>query len=129
MSNEELHMGKHLYTAQQFINAMPGSGGIIATIAKRVGCDWHTAKKYITEYATVKIAYEAECETIDDMAESTIIKSIQDGNTQDAKWWLARKRREKFATLEHKDITTGGEKLIPEPTYIDYRVAFTDSEE
>lgn len=90
-------MGKPLYTARQFINAMPGSGGIYATIAKRVGCDYATVKKYIANYPTVAQAYEAECETVTDMAVSVVIKSIQDGNTQDAKWWLARKRRSEFS--------------------------------
>ena len=109
-------MGKpNQFTAQQFIDAMPGSGGIIATIAKRVGCEWHTAKKYITEYPTVARAYEAECETVSDMAESVLIKSIQEGNTQDAKWWLARKRADRF--IERHELTgadSGPIKLVVE---------------
>lgn len=48
-------MGKNLYTAAQFIEAIPGTGGIISAIAKRVGCDWITAKKYITELITKKL--------------------------------------------------------------------------
>jgi hypothetical protein len=34
-----------MYNAQQFIKAIKNSGGIITTIAARVGCDWDTAKK------------------------------------------------------------------------------------
>ena len=41
------------YTAKQFIEAIPGSGGIVSTIARRVGCNWYTAKKYIDNYPTV----------------------------------------------------------------------------
>lgn len=33
-------MGK--YTAEQFIKAIRGSGGVISQIAATVGCDWHT---------------------------------------------------------------------------------------
>jgi len=33
-------MTRAVYTAEQFIKAIPGSGGIISTIARRVGCGW-----------------------------------------------------------------------------------------
>ena len=84
-------MGKPLYTAKQFIDAIPRSGGIVTTIAQRVGCTWHTADKYIKGHPTVLQAYLNECETVLDRAESVLITSINDGNTQDAKWLLSRK--------------------------------------
>jgi hypothetical protein len=105
-------MGKELYTAKQFIDAIPGTGGIIATIAKRVGCDWHTAKKYITDYTTVHQAYEDECEEVNDMVVSVILKSIKEGNTQDAKWWASRKRKAEFG--DAIDVTSGGKPLYVE---------------
>ena len=79
------------YTAGQFIEAIPTSGGIISTIAARVGCEWHTAKKYIVEYATVKAAYDDECSKVVDKAESVIIKSLQDDDVSTAKWYLTMK--------------------------------------
>lgn len=91
------------FTAKQFIDAIPGTGGIVSAIAARVGCTWHTAKKYIDEYPTVKAAYDAECESVSDLAESVIIQSIKGGDTQDAKWWLSRIRRGKFA--ERQEVT------------------------
>ena len=45
MPNGNGHNGT--YTAAQFIAAIPGTGGIITKIAEKVGCAWHTAKKYI----------------------------------------------------------------------------------
>ena len=89
-------MSKHPLTAAQFFAAIPGSGGIITTIAHRVGCAWITARKFIDEHPTVRKAYDDELESIADMAEGTLLKSIKDGNTQDAKWYLARIRRGKF---------------------------------
>ena len=83
--------GNGRYLAQDFIEAIPGSGGIITTIASRVGCAWHTAKKYIVEYATVKAAYDDECAKVVDKAESVIIKSLQDDDVQTAKWYLTMK--------------------------------------
>lgn len=93
------------YKASDFIEQIPGSGGIITTIAERVGCSWNTAKKYITEYATVQQAYQDECERVTDMAVQTVLKSIRDGNTQDAKWWLARKRHREFGDRLKQEIT------------------------
>ncbi len=98
------------YKVQDFVKKIPGTGGIISTISERVGCDWHTAKKYITDYPTVKQAYEDECERVNDLAQSTVLKSIKDGNTADAKWWLARKRKQEFG--EALDITTGGMPIV-----------------
>ena len=84
------------YSTAQFIAAIDGSGGIVTTIAKRVGCSWNTAKKWIDEYPTVAAAYSDEQETINDMAEGMLMQSIRKGNTQDAKWWLSRRRPNEF---------------------------------
>jgi hypothetical protein len=97
---------RNQYKAQDFVDAIPGTGGIVATIAKRVGCDWHTAKKYIDEYATVQQAYQDECEEVNDMVVSTILKAIKDGDTASAKWWASRKRKAEFG--DALDVTTGG---------------------
>jgi len=87
--------GNGHYTAAQFIEQIPGSGGIISTIAARVGCAWHTAKKYITNMPTVKQAYQDECAKVVDLAESVIIGSIKDKDVQTAKWFLAMKGQDR----------------------------------
>jgi len=106
-------MARATYKAQQFINAIPGSAGIISAIAQRVGCDWSTAKRFVTEYPTVAQAYQDECEKITDMAESTIIRAIKDGDTHTAKWYLTMKGRERgYAKTERQEITgTDGDPL------------------
>jgi len=101
--------GKDQYKASDFIKAIPGSGGIITTIAKRIGCKWHTAKKYIEEYPTIQQAYEDECEAVNDLVVSVILESIKNGNTQDAKWWASRKRRSEYG--ENIDISSTGEPI------------------
>jgi len=88
-------LARAAYTAKQFIEVIPGSGGIISTIARRVGCDWHTAKSYIEKHATVKAAYEAECEAVLDMAESKIIGAMNDDDIPTAKWYLTMKGRQR----------------------------------
>ena len=98
--------GVNQYRASDFIKAIPGTGGIVATIAKRVGCDWHTAKKYITDYPTVQQAYQDECESVNDMVVGTILQAIKDGDVASAKWWASRKRKQEFG--DAVDITSGG---------------------
>ena len=77
------------YTEKKVLAAIKGSGGIITTIANRIGCEWHTAKKLTQKWQSTRDAYKDERETILDMSESAILKSIKNGNTQDAKWLLS----------------------------------------
>lgn len=94
------------YVVQNFIDAIPGSAGIITTIAKRVGCDWVTAKKWINERPTVKAVYDAECEKLVDAAESVIIKDIVELNdVQTAKWYLTMKGRKRgYVKTERHEV-------------------------
>ena len=93
-------MDNNHYTAKQFIDAIPGTGGIISTIAKRVGCQWHTAKKYIENYPTIQQAYENEKHSIDDKAVSVIYQAIAKDDLATAKWWAAMKLGKEFHVTE-----------------------------
>lgn len=113
-------MGRKVYVAQQFINAIPGTGGIISTIALKVGCDWHTAKKYIDTYSTIQQAYQDELESVADIAESLLVTNIRLGRDKqketkervdaaDAKWYLARKTKRGYEPkqeIEHSGQST-----------------------
>ena len=102
------------YTAGQFIEAIPGTGGIISTIARRVGCAWHTAQKYIQNYPTIQRAYDDECEKLTDAAESTVIKAIMDSDLGAAKWYLTMKAKSRgYATTERKEITGADGSPLP----------------
>jgi hypothetical protein len=79
------------YTAEQFIKAIPGSAGIISTIAKRVGCVWHTAKKYIDKMPTVQRAYRDECEAVLDLAETKLLSAINEGDGTMIRYYLSTK--------------------------------------
>lgn len=91
------------YTNAQFLEAIKGSSGIIQAVADRVGCAWKTARDRIDGSPTLRDAFQDEQERVNDMAELTVLKSIKDGNTQDAKWWLARIRRDRFS--ERTEVT------------------------
>lgn len=83
------------YTAQTLIQAIKGSGGIISTIAKKLDCEWFTARKYIDKWEETKRAYLDEQEVVLDMAEGTLLKSIQEGDVQSAKWILSTKGKKR----------------------------------
>jgi len=89
--------------------AIPGSGGIITQIANKTGYAWNTVKAHIEADAELRQLLADEEARVDDLAEATVITSIKDGNTQDAKWWLARRRRERFG--DNVDVTSGGERV------------------
>ena len=101
-------MGKpNQYKAQEFIDAIPGTGGIITTIAKRVGCAWHTAAKYIQEYATVKRAYDDETETIADLAEVGLIKALKAEDGSMIRFYLTTKARHRGYVVKQEMEVTG----------------------
>jgi len=107
------------YTAQEFIDAIAGTGGIVSAIARKVGCDWNTAKKYIDTYPTVRAAYDAECEAMLDLAESTVLKNIKDGDTQDAKWYLTKKGKRRGYGDAVEVTGEGGGALVVKLTWGD----------
>jgi len=83
------------YTEKKVLAAIKGSGGIVTTIANRLGSDWHTAKKLSQKWESTRQAYTDERETILDMSETTLLKSIKEGDTQSAKWMLSTLGRER----------------------------------
>lgn len=100
MTNES----REKYTAQTFIDAIPGSAGIVSSIALKVGCDWHTAKKYIDNYPTIKQAYDDECERVLDMAETELYKAIKSGDAQMIKYFLSTKGKRR-GYVERQELT------------------------
>lgn len=71
--------------------AIAGSGGIMQKIAKQLGCEWHTAKTYINKFDETKLAYEAESESVLDLAESKLIENIQDNDNTAIIFYLKTK--------------------------------------
>jgi hypothetical protein len=103
------------YKKLDILQAIKGSGSIVSTIAKRLDCTWDTAKTYINSWPETIKAMKDEEETVLDMAESAVFKSIQDGNTQDAKWLLSTKgKRRGFSDKQELEISgPGGTPLTP----------------
>lgn len=127
------------YKAKDFIKAIKGSGGIITTIAKDVGCCWNTAKKYIEGHKTVKDAYRAELETMIDRAEGVVLRNIdfaaelqkkkkKQVDSGDAKWFLSRKGKDR-GYVERQEQTGPDGGAIKVKAYVGITPEEWDEEE
>ena len=87
-------MGRR-YTQEQVLQAIKGSGAIITTIASRLDCAWSTAQAYVLKWETTRRAMGDETELVKDLAESTLITSIKQGDTTSAKWYLSKKAKDR----------------------------------
>lgn len=88
------------YTVEQVIGAIPNSLGIVTAIANRLGCDWHTAKKYIDRYPSVNQAYQDEVERITDIAETKLYQAINEGDLQAVKYYLSTKGKRRGYVMQ-----------------------------
>lgn len=93
------------------IEAIKDSGGIMSTIARRLGVTWHTADSWIKQYNETRQALQDERETILDLAESTLFKNIKDGNSQDAKWLLSTMGKNRGYSERHEITGQDGEPI------------------
>lgn len=75
---------------EQVIEAIKDSGGIISTIARKLGCTWGTAREYANKWEETRDALKDEKETVLDIAENTLLDKIKEGDEQSAKWYLSK---------------------------------------
>jgi len=102
-------MGEH-YTAQQFIDAIPGTGGNVTAIAARVGCAWHTARSYIDRHPTVMDVYENERNTILDEIEDVAIAIARERDGPMIRYLLSTRGRDRGYG---ESLTVRGDKDAP----------------
>ena len=107
MDNENSGRYKTKFTVDQVIGAIKDSAGIISTIAKRLGCSWHTVPVYIGRHPTIAKAYQAEREKVLDIAEGNLIKAIQSGDLQAIRYYLSTqgKRRGYVERVQSQTVT------------------------
>lgn len=69
-----------------------GSGGIVTTIAKRLGCDWHTANEWChsDKHPALLQAMQDEKNRVLDGMESTVVTAGLTGDLQSAMWYLTK---------------------------------------
>ena len=101
------------YTKERVEKAIKSSVGIMSTIARKLGCEWHTAQVYVNRWACTRAAYANEQESILDVAESKAYTLINEGDAGMIKWFLSRKGKGRGYT-ERTEITgaDGGAIII-----------------
>ena len=67
-------------TKKKIVNAIVDSGGIMNVIAKRCGCCYMTIFRKLRKWPDLKELLELEKEKTLDMAESQLIKKIENGD-------------------------------------------------
>ena len=96
--------------------AIEDSGGLFTTIATRLKCEWHTAKTHVNLHEETKLAYEAECESMVDVAESKLFENIKDNDNTAIIYYLKTKGKHR-GYIERSEFTgVGGSPLIPART-------------
>lgn len=103
------------YSLEKVLAAIKDSSGIVSLVAKRLGCEWHTAKKYINNWEQTKQAIDDENEAILDLAESKTYEAINNGDMSAARFILMTKGKHRGYT-ERQEISgkDGGEIIIKE---------------
>ena len=103
---------RHRYTQTTVLEAIKGSGAIVSTVARRLGCQWITARRYIDKWEATKQAMADEEDTILDMAESKLYEAIQNNDIQAAKWILSTKGKKRGYSEKHEVEHTGGITVV-----------------
>lgn len=83
------------FKKQQVLAAIENCFGIYNVVARRLGCDWHTAKKYIEKWSETKQAMQdAKMNMLGD-CEAVLVKAVvNDHDVNVAKWLLVKKGKE-----------------------------------
>jgi hypothetical protein len=93
------------HTAEQVIDAVKQSHGIVANAARVLGIGRNTVYAYMKNYPTIAKAVQDERDEWIDLAEQEMLKKIMRGDTQMIMFFLKTvgKSRGYVETIEHKD--------------------------
>ena len=67
------------YTAEQMIDALAESMGMISPAARKLGCSRTTIRRYLAEYPEIAEAIEDANEEVNDIAELKLLDAIKRG--------------------------------------------------
>lgn len=90
------------YTEDETLAAIAGSCGLVSLIARKLGCSWDTARKYVDRWKATRIAIEAEHGQTLDLAESKLFEAIQRGEPWAVKFYLTTKGKDRGYCERHE---------------------------
>ena len=79
----------------KFIRACKGSGGLRATVAKKLDVERSTVTRYLQRYPEMQVYLDEEHEKINDLAENELYKKITGGNFAAIKFRLGTKAKDR----------------------------------
>lgn len=112
------------------LEAIEGSGGVKAVVARRLGVTRKTLNGYLAKWVTAELALKQEEKSVGDIAKSIIVGNLRAAyNAQqeaaanknwaaavvdsgDAKWWLRMKLRDEFSERQELTGADGGPLLV-----------------
>lgn len=94
------------FTVQQILDAIPGTGGIAALVAKKLGCDRATVCRYAKRYVTIREALRQEDEGLTDRAEVKAATLIDAGHWPAILHRLSTKGRDRgYVTRQETEVS------------------------
>jgi len=98
-------------TKTKLAKAIPHSGGIISTIARKCNSSWNTVDTFIKKSPDLQRLLADEEEGLLDMAESGLIKKIQMGDLWAIKYFLSTKGKKRGYVKRSELTGEDGKKL------------------
>lgn len=91
------------YKAEQVIDAIQASKGLITVAARRLNCHPDTVRRYQREYPTVAAAIKEQREGVTDLAEAALFRAINDGEAWAVCFYLKTQGKER-GYIERSDF-------------------------
>lgn len=106
-----------MYTDKQIIEAIPGSGGVLGTIADKLGCHRNTIQRRRDDSPEIQEALANADREMLDIAEKKLFEHVQDGNMRALSFYLGTKGKNRGYTQKTEitgDLSTRSEITILE---------------
>ena len=98
---------KNRYTAQQIVDALKATKGMIYYAADRLGCHPDTIRNYGKRYASVRDEMDKQDGMVNDLAELKLIQAINAGDLGAIKYRLSTKAKDR-GYVERSEVQHSG---------------------
>ena len=88
-------VSKPKFTVAEVLAAIPGSRGIKAQVARKLGCDWDTVNNYCHRHPTIAQAMKHEGQLLVDDAEAQLALLVSAGDWRAVKFTLQTRGRDR----------------------------------
>jgi len=94
----------HEFGKERVLQAIDGCYGIVSWVANKLGCDWHTARKYIDRWEETRQAMQDEDDRALDFSEGKMIEQIKNGDGPMIRFHLMTKGKRR-GYVERQEVT------------------------